>query len=296
VNRPPKVNEPLQDADRIAWVEAECEKIASSKKYRNLSETTIFDVLCQEAISGRSPNHSLAAARKRLHRIAAGYLGRPKHKSALQNLDAAFADGSEAAIRNACETILGQHASTRERLPHLQEIFNRLVEMTGVPNRLLDVACAIQPLAWRWSGLSGQTEYHAYDINSEFVELARRYFELDGSPHQVEQRDILVNPPTETGDVAILWKMYHCLEQRRPGAGLEVVKSVPVRFVSVSFPTTSLAGKRMAFHEKHEPTLREQSDWKIQSYEVPGELFLIVDKGGAMAQTETPPQTVLRRR
>ena len=75
-------------------------------------------------------------------------------------------------------------------------------------------------------GLPRSVRYCAYDINARIVSLTNCYFQLEGIAGIAEHRDVLCDPPRESADLALLLKMYHCLERRRCGAGWQAVAEV----------------------------------------------------------------------
>ena len=93
-------------------------------------------------------------------------------------------------------------------------------------------------------GLPRTTEYHAFDINERVVGLVNHYFRLEGLAPLAELRDVLCRPPDQVADVALLLKMYHCLEHRRRGAGWQVVEQTQARWIALSFPTRNLSNRR----------------------------------------------------
>ena len=78
-----------------------------------------------------------------------------------------------------------------------------------------------------------------------------------------------------------LFKMYHCLEHRRRGAGWEIIRSVPARWVAVSFPTRNLSARAVDILGNYEPAIRagaEKQGWAVQSFSVPSETVLVIRK------------------
>jgi hypothetical protein len=184
-------------------------------------------------------------------------------------------------VRAACLQILCRHQSAAERVGELEAFYSAVFAVTGTPRSVLDLACALNPLSWRWMGLDRAAAYLAFDINRRTVDLLSRYFALEGIVGRAEHRDVLVSPPEERGDVALLLKMYHCLEHRRRGAGWEAVASVPASWVVVSFPTRNLAARRADIIGNYEPEIRERaaaSGWSVSAAGVTGEAALIVRK------------------
>jgi 16S rRNA (guanine(1405)-N(7))-methyltransferase len=261
-------------------------RIIASSKYRSISEETVRDVVWQE-FSYHSSQRRLSQKqtyrriRERLHRIWASYLGLPDFGYALTSLRQAFESGDGAQIERVCLEILCSHHSSRERLPVLSEMYGAIFSRTGIPGRVHDLACAVNPLAFRWMGLSHNVRYHAYDINRMIVELVNCYFLLEGLGPLAEHRDVLCRPPSEQGDVGLLLKMYHCLEQRRRGAGWQLIESVPDRWLAVSFPTRSLASRRVNIAESYEDGISarcHKRGWSCDRLDLREETVLLIEK------------------
>jgi hypothetical protein len=131
-------------------------------------------------------------------------------------------------------------------------------------------------------GLSTNTFYHAFDNNSRTVAFLNFYFQLEGMNASAETRDILCNPPDEFFDAALLFKMYHCLEHRQRGAGWQVVKNTPAKWVAVSFPTRTLANRKSDIFGNYKSYLMDkikENNWDFKVLEFQTELVLLVKKG-----------------
>lgn len=255
--------------------------IQASPKYRALCLATIRDVAKQELGRHANQRATVAAVRKRLHRLWAQFLGEPDYENARTDLNAAFVAGSDDAVRSACRRILERHASTRERMDDLPELYRRLFARTGSPASVLDLASALHPFGYRWMGLPHTATYRAFDINVDIVALTNHYFRLEGIEGSAEHRDVLCGLPTERADIALLFKMYHCLEHRRRGAGWAAVRAASARFVAVSFPTHNLTRRRVDIVQNYEPAILEncaRAGWSIERCEVPSETLLVIRK------------------
>ena len=261
-------------------------RILSSSKYRDISEETVRDVV-EQVLSGleggqrRSKRQTYRKIRERLHRIWASYLGLPEFERSVSSLKRAFESGEAAKVEGSCIDIISYHRSSHERLPILREMYNALFERTGQPGGIHDLACALNPLTFRWMDLPRSIDYHAYDINRKTVELINHYFHLEGLKPLAEHRDILCRAPTAAADVGLLLKMYHCLERRRRGAGWEVVERVPVRWLAVSFPTRSLAFRAVNLIDTYERQIRpecQERGWSCERLDFEGEGVLLICK------------------
>ena len=145
------------------------DEIKSGKKYRVLSPDTIRDVVTRETTKHKSLKNAVKAARKRLHLILADYLSRLDCPEAEQQLKTAFSSGDQNKIKETCLNIMTKHASTHERIEILDQFYPKLFAVTGKPQKLADLACAMNPLSFRWMGLPKDISYYAFDNNSQNI-------------------------------------------------------------------------------------------------------------------------------
>ena len=258
------------------------EEILNLRKYRhlNLPSETIQDLLARELPLYKTNREAVKAVRRKLHNIIAPYLGDPAYEQAGAALGVSFASGNNTRIRETLYQLLGQHASTRERLPHLEEFFERIFALTGIPEIILDLACGLNPLSFPWMNLPSQTAYHAYDIHLPRVEFINQYFQLQGLAELAEQRDILITPPSQPGDVAFLFKEAHRLEQRQRGCNQILWEAVNVRFLLVSLPAVSLTGRR-DLADKHRRLVHNTlaaKTWPVTEIQVQDEMVFCIEK------------------
>lgn len=263
-------------------IETIVNEIKSSKKYKFLSTDTIRNVVLRETRKYKSLKNALKSAKKKLHLILADYLSELDFPGAERKLEDVFASQAPDKIEQVCVDIMSRHASTRERLEILHDFYSGIFEITGKPAKLADLACAVNPFSFRWMGLSNDTFYHAFDNNSKTVQLLDFYFQLEHLNAAAEMRDILCEPPDGCFDVALLFKMYHCLEHRQKAAGWEVVKNTPAKWIAVSFPTRTLANRKSDIFGNYKEYLFAQikeNNWDSQVLEFRTELVLLIRKG-----------------
>ena len=173
------------------------ERVLKAHKYREtgLNPQTVLDLIDQEAPRQTSEKALYKAVRTKLHNIVAPYLGDPDYASLTEKLDAlANPTLDSPELRAICLEALKAHASTAERIPEQEALYQRLFAATGQPTTILDLACALHPLAFPWMGLPLTTAYHAYDIVQPRVDFINHFFEVLGMAPLAENRDILVNP------------------------------------------------------------------------------------------------------
>jgi len=257
------------------------DKIMTAKKYRHVCRDTVKDVVLQESRHFRKPSNVISASKKRLHRVWASYLGGPNFKRAARQLDKAFFQSENEVVQDACMRIMATHASSRERLPILNKFYTTIFDETGLPNSVVDIACALNPLSLRWMGLPPSVKYRGYDIHSLTVQLVNHYFQLEGLCALAEVRDVLVSPSRMYHDVALLLKMYHCLEHRRRGAGWQVVQETCAKSIIISFPSHNLKGRSVDIVKNYEGDIRynvQGCGWTCSRLDFDSEIVLVVKK------------------
>lgn len=256
--------------------------ILASRKYRGLGipSETLRDLLAQEEGKARSAKELEQAVREKLHNIVAAYLGDPDYAAEAAHLDAAFAGGPEP-VKAACRALLSSHASTRERLPGLEEFYPRLFAVTGVPQVVLDLACGLHPFGLPWMGLPAGCSYYAYDLHQPRIELINHFLGLSGLARLGFHQDILVNPPQVQADVAFFFKEAHRFEQRQKGCNRAFWQAIRARWLLVSLPASSLTGRRDLAERQRALVARtlEGLDWEVSEVQVLDEMVFCIDKG-----------------
>jgi len=260
------------------------QSLLASRKYRDLGipEATLRDLIAQEQGHGRKPKELEQAVREKLHNIVAPYLGDPDFETAGAHLEAAFGSGDPALVKNECRLLLANHASTRERLPALDEFYPRLFAVTGMPQVVVDLACGLHPFGLPWMGLAQDAQYYAYDLNQPRIELINHFLRLSGRAELAFHRDILVEPPQEMADVAFFFKEAHRFEQRQRGCNRAFWQAIRTRWLLVSLPASNLTGRRdLADRQRAlvERTL-QGLDWSVQEVQILGEIVFCIDRKG----------------
>lgn len=265
----------------MSVIEEIVQEIKASKKYKVLCLDTIRNVVSSEVEKHSSLKNAKKSAKKKLHLILAPYLSELNYQTAAKELRSAFVSGERGKISETCLNIMRKHASTRERIDILDEFYREIFEITGIPGRIADLACALNPFSFRWMGLPRDVECYAYDNNIKNCELLNLYFDLEGLNPLAEVRDIFCNPPGNSFDVCLLFKMYHCLEHRQKGAGPEVIEKIPAKWLVVSFPTRNLANRKVDIFSNYKDDLLDnikRNNWDSSILEFDTEIVLLINK------------------
>ena len=266
-------------------VQALIAKVLDTKKYRysGLNPDTIEDLIYKEAPHHTTPKQILKAVRRKLHNIVAPYLGEPNYAALTKDLEQ-IEDASlhSPDLISFCQHVLSQHASTAERIPVMSEFYSRLFSSVGQPQSILDLACGLHPLAFPWMGLPTTVHYHAYDIIQPRIDFINQFFIKLGMKPLAENRDILVNPPTQPADLGLFFKEAHRFEKRQPSCNQAFWESLKVGCLAVSLPTRNLSGTHNLIHTHRSlivanlPENRQAREITVGNEIV----FLIAIKGG----------------
>lgn len=258
------------------------ERLLRSKKYRRigLHDATVRAVLADEYARHRDPRRAVEAARRKLHHIAAAYLGDPDYDAAEREVRDAAASGDRERLLQVCRRVASTHATTRERLEVIDEYYGRVFAVTGVPHAVLDLACGLNPVLLPWMNLPPDARYHAYDIRIRRVEFLQRFLQATGRPPLAELRDVLLSPPDVAADLALLLQEAHRIEQRRAGATRGLLEALPVRHVVVSLPLRGLSGRTdlARAHTALFERIVKDAPWSVQPLAIGGELVFCIDK------------------
>jgi 16S rRNA (guanine(1405)-N(7))-methyltransferase len=132
-----------------------------------------------------------------------------------------------------------------------------------------------------WMGLGAGVRYIALDIDRERVRFLNRFLCLAELDPLARCQDILVHPPDDAADVALLLKMSPSLERQEPGATGHLIEQVKTSAVVVSFAVTSLGGRDRGMRESYKRQfldLAQGRGWEVEGLPFESELVYVVRK------------------
>jgi len=194
---------------------------------------------------------------------------------------------SNTKRKKLLEAILMTHSSTKERLQFYSQLYEKLFKIVGKPKTIIDLGCGINPFSVYFMKLR-KLNYYAYDISEEEINLLNSYFDLLHSEKplfqgKAEILDIfhwVVLGKLKEADICFLFKMTDVLDQGRGHKASEtVIKTVPAKFVVVSFPTLTMSGKRMNYpRRKWIELMCNRLGYKFQVLKFSNEIFYVIEK------------------
>lgn len=177
--------------------------------------------------------------------------------------------------------ILALHQSTKERLPYYSTVYQKIFQITGRPQRIVDLACGLNPISYPY--LDCRVKYLACDLADEDLKFVDAYFKAKGIEGATLRVDLIkddVSGITKDSDICFLFKTLDTLEAAKRNISRELLKQIGSRFMAISFATRSIGGgkairkERRAWFEK----LLARNHWSFEVFELPNEVFYIVKR------------------
>jgi 16S rRNA (guanine(1405)-N(7))-methyltransferase len=268
---------------RAGALEQLVESVLSSPKYRAVCPELVRRIGAQELGKRRSPKAAVKATKDRLHQVAGAYVARKvNYQAHLRELQRAIQLEGGDELRRVCRQIMSCHASSRERLPILDEFYAVTLGHLPPIRSVLDVGCGLNPLALPWMPLAEGAEYHACDVYEDLVGFVNAFLRLAGVRGGAEVCDVVERCPRQEVEVALVLKTVPCLEQIDRTAGQRLLECLNARQILVSFPVHSLGGAHKGMVANYEARFRELvagRSWAVTRFEFATELAFLVDKG-----------------
>ncbi len=266
--------------------------LRATRKYGRVHPGVLGRV-ARRSLATRGRRDALKAAKRSLHELAGAFLDADSSRRA-ERLVRSMADAGAEERRTVCRAVLGLHASSAERMPVMEELYERIwqaaADARGVPRsapvRLLDLACGLGPFALPWMGLAPGSSYRGVDADGRVVDLARTalpYLEAPElrEPPEVEVGDVLEPAAAPGGiDVVVMLKTLPTLERLAPGAGVDLVRRLTAPVVVITTATGSLGGRRHLRHDELIERTLADSGRQAARFEVAGESVAVAWPAG----------------
>ena len=219
--------------------------LLASKNCREVCEAAVRRLWTEELAKRRNEKEADKAVRAAVHQMTGAFLT-PEQLKTARGLLTDYLSGREEALDEA----LRLHASSRERLPCAQALYSAIFEVTGRPERILDLACGFNPL---YLGAQGY-RVTGYDVHKGAVELINEWANACSWSVRALCADLLGENAFERADLALMMKLLPVLEQQEKGAGVRLLAEIPAAWRAVTFPLRTRGGRSVGM-EKH------YSDW-----------------------------------
>ncbi|MGD0002933.1 MAG: hypothetical protein ABSE06_01745 [Anaerolineaceae bacterium] len=258
------------------------EKVRSTPRYQEVSVELVQQIGAQELNKGRPFKNAVKATRNKIHQVGGAYQEHAiLYPAWLAELKSTPPDLGDARLREFCWRMMGEHASTRERLPVLERFYATVLEPIAPLQSVADLACGFNPLALPWMMLAENAPYYGCDIYADLADFFNNFLAHLRCPGKVEVCDLTHSIPSQPVHLALLLKTLPCLEQVNKTIGLALLDRIQADFLLVSFPASSLTGRSKGMvknYAAHFMKMIEGRPWSVMRFEFPSELAFLVKK------------------
>lgn len=257
--------------------------VQASRKYRylNLPEAFLNDLIVNEAKLGLSKREIKENFRKKLHEVIAPYLEDIDYQVETDRLiNGTLGKLSPIELKDYALSIMQKHASSRERLPHLEHFYECIWSHIGYPSSILDLACALDPLALPWFNHSTLKTFIAVDIHKPRLTYLKTFFEHYFPFAKILHQDFIVQPITQSVDCVFLFKEVHRIEKRKPGLTRQICQQLNSKHIVISLPSSDLRGHHSLkdYHDQLILQTIEGLGYDIEKDQVENELLYFIGK------------------
>lgn len=253
--------------------------VQSSAKYATVTPEFVRKLGAQELKKHSRLKEAVKATKNRLHQVAGAYLASPPKYEAWLDLLAAAPTLDER--REVCRALMQTHASTRERLPTLNQFYRVALAEVAPVRSVIDIACGLNPLAIPFMPLAEGAAYYACDIYTDLADFLNRAFPLLRITGAAWAADLTQTIPDQHTDLAIIVKAIPCLQQLDKGIGARLLDGINADHILVSYPAQSLGGSSKGMRANYEAQFAELvagKGWTIHRYDFATELAFLITK------------------
>jgi len=228
-------------------------EIIKSKKYSSVYRPFLERICKEESIKYKKDKDIIKAVKNRLHTVYGAFLNENSVKIAEDLID---------NIENT-EKILNLNTSLRERLPFIKDLYKFIFDTIPDKNiiSILDIGCGFNPFSLPFFPKLNIKSYYAYDIDIALAKLINKYFDMLKLPQYAGCIDIISETPTIKADLAFLFKIIPTVENCKKGRGFEILHSLNVKYIAVSFPTKTLCGKNKGMSKNYSELFEKNLDY-----------------------------------
>ena len=212
------------------------------------------------------------ALRRALRQMAGAFISPAELIKARRCMDSYIA-GDKSALTQA----LSLHASTRERLYDMDELYRGIFDVCPRPGSILDLACGLNPLYLADAGFS----VVGLDVHGGLVALLNEWARACNWDMRADCADVLSDIPLPECGLALMFKLLPILERQEKGASARLIQRVPGRYIAITFPTRTLSGRGVGMERNYSQWFEHNcpgSHAIINRFTAAGELCYIVER------------------
>ncbi len=139
------------------------------------------------------------------------------------------------------DKLMKLHTSTEERIDIYPTFYKKIFDITGRPKSIFEIASGFNPFSFPYMNLD-KVEYTATELNNDDVKLIKKYFKIAKIKGKASKLDITKTVVEAKADIAIILKLFDLTD---PKINEKVIKDLDVKWIVVSFPTTTVTKAQM---------------------------------------------------
>lgn len=258
------------------------DQVQKNRKYQNIDRDFVKR-LSQEALNkGLKGKTAVKSVRNKLHQVGGAYFRQKvdyeRIKTEIRSLPT---DLKSEDTKSFCLQTMQKHVSTAERLPILDNFYQTCLKSIAPIERVLDLACGLNPLAIPWMPLSGDCQYHACDIYTDMLEMIDGFSQHFNLLIKTQPCDLIGEVPDTPVELALILKSIPCLEQVDKTIGRRLMQTVNADHMLISFPVSSIGGHNKGmetFYRAHFYDLLVDENWAVKEFTFETEMAFLVSK------------------
>jgi 16S rRNA (guanine(1405)-N(7))-methyltransferase len=172
--------------------------------------------------------------------------------------------------------ILFMHVSSGERMQFYEKFYQRIFEVTGKPESIIDIACGLNPMSFEMMGLPRKTKYIALELNQNDADNINKFFSIWKIDGKAFKHDITKEPIKYSADIAFAFKIFDIIDNT---VVERIVNELDVKWIAASFSTKTVSRSKMRFKRRagFQKMLR-RIGLKYQTIEFENEIVYIIRK------------------
>ena len=258
--------------------------VVKRPKYQQITIDLIRYVGTQELLKRDSYKTALKETLTKLHQIGGAYLNSKIDYTEWLKRFSNLTNSSEIELKDVCLQMMLLHASTKERIPIIDSVFNDSLSQIGPIHSILDLACGLNPLTIPWMPLASDCVYYACDIFTDMMDFLNGFFKqcsLDGNAFCC---NLAQGIPPQKVQLALLLKTLPCLDQLDKHIVPQILENINADYLLVSYPLYSIGGKQkgmLSTYKNHFAQIIKDSRWNAQEFLFQTELVYLLSSKDA---------------
>lgn len=170
---------------------------------------------------------------------------------------------------------LESHKSSKDRIKIYPILYQEIFKITGKPKSILDLACGLNPLSYKYLGC--KPEYIASELSIKDCENIQAYFDKNKIDGKTIPLDLTQDNEYPNVDVTFLFAAFDTVEENGHKLAEKIIKSLKSKYVVVSFSTKTISNRKMNYPQRgwiERMLKRIEKSYVKLSY--PNEIFYVI--------------------